>query len=438
MSVFGTLPKHKSINDVVTFSKSERKFNTQIPEPCTEFDFKDFTQTLLSDCLRFDYLKTEHFYESIHDSKLNDRRDQCKVKISKHSEILDKLPSFAKAILQYPGVCIAGGSVVNIVTGIDKTNDYDIYFYGIDEKRLLEILNNEFEKFPDQYIRDFFRYGCFIQFKIDKVKYQLMTVQYRTPQEIVQYFDNGVCQICVTSKDIYITDYARFCFLNNVVIYDTDQHIGKSYNRRILKYHTEKNLSVLFPYLHKSSVFSRAGDLIYDDNRLDYVCTYVEDLKDSENIRLSKFGYYTLERLDVIKNFVYGLSEDIPCLGLHNLNMKKVKYFDLCKNETKRMKHYIKHILSSNILYGFESDDEDGPIYYKRHIQDPGRHSRPITPDIHFVNARYSIMRKNYVVKLKFTKTTCEDDMYKSYGLNCGKSHKEIFGGIIGYSESLI
>jgi hypothetical protein len=404
MSIVKTLPNHKSILDVINSSKSERKFNAQVPKPCTEIKFDDFTQSVVTNTLRVDSVNSCHI------------RDKCcVVQNRKHKAIKDKLPEFAKNMLKYPGVCIAGGSIVNHIKDINYANDYDVFFYNVTADQILKMLNECFAKLASyERVADFVMYRNMISFEVNHKKYQCILVEYRTPQEIIQYFDLGVSQVCITNTDIYITDYARFCMLNNAIVYDTDQCISNSYNHRICKYNyfNQKRFSIIFPHLTPDigKEVIKIEDLQIKKDRVE--CDYQ---------KLNTVDAYNGNTDSVlIGKYIKKVTEHIPYLTVKGLDMKKVKPYRNKHNDDKSGN--VQYILNkANTILGMDLQISQAKI--KECVKTAkDKATKPLEKC------------KDGVITI--FKTNTESDLLNAFTMHHSKTAKELFGKCPNYCET--
>lgn len=239
MSILKVLPDCKSLRDIITNSKSQSCWKGEIPNACNEIKFDDFTQILVNKSHRCD--------TNLRGNILHKTRYICN---TTHKQIKDELPTFIKNVLKHPGTCVAGGSIVNIINDMPMNDsDYDVFFYGLNREQVVALINTELQKFKSSQKPIIYMYNNVLNVRLNGDIYQFVLLKYNTPQEIIQRFDIGVCQICITDTDLYVTDMARFCLLNRVIIWDIDQIQYDCYNTRLKKYHESKKFSVIFPEL---------------------------------------------------------------------------------------------------------------------------------------------------------------------------------------------
>lgn len=304
------LPEHKDIHIILRDSKLQRKLNAELPSICKKIDFSKFTGRFIYDRL------------TIPQKPIN--RD-----IKEITPDTIYLPEIAKKLISHTGVCIAGGYLTSLFYN-NISHNIDVFFYGLDINEIKSIINRSFKN-ATTYEFVYYRNVIYVTVENEQetYSYKLNIIQYRNPQEIVQYIGIGPSQIGLTKDGFYITDYAKFCILNRVIIHDRNDYCNAYYDVKIVNYLHHKQYTILFPYL--STTTSK-----FDIFLLKY-----------ENLELN-IKHKTLYKLDidndfdkhVVCNYLNGIAESFPYL--------KIEGIDICSRYD--WKKY-KSVIESSTIY---------------------------------------------------------------------------------------
>jgi hypothetical protein len=159
-----------------------------------------------------------------------------------------------KQILSLGNVVIAGGYPLSCVLSDNvRSNDYDIFFWGLNENQAYEKVC-DIEKILGQ--TGIFT-GNSLTFSSNGI-FQIVCRLYSSPSEIIHGFDIQACKVLMLMEKNEIKYYGTKSFVlsitHNIVWVDTERQ-SKTYAYRLMKYFT-KNFNVLVTGLERSKLKS--------------------------------------------------------------------------------------------------------------------------------------------------------------------------------------
>ena len=193
--------------------------------------------------------------------------------------------------LQYNNVLVAGGCVGDILMG-RRSNDVDIFLYGLDEaganEKIKEICNKMLYNMKWQKAtRDNKEMnGCVSAGTIDKIsdeafgqiyrrtqncltideKYQIIFRVYKTKSEILHGFDLGSSAVGFDGENVLFTTLSKFAYEYRCNIVDTTRR-STTYEKRLKKYF-ERGFAIVLPGLD----ISKCGNRLWKKYSIPEVC----------------------------------------------------------------------------------------------------------------------------------------------------------------------
>lgn len=218
-----------------------------------------------SDLFKIDDLKQKELdfiYPTL--CNMNDSYRSSSKKTLNRSDIIERIYNTYPLIqgMNMDNILIAGGAICNEILGIYKSNDLDIFIYGVNEYNanliIYRILHHfsTFEGYEFNFIKTinaltiniekvYFRKKSKIPYNLTFGKIQIIFRLYKTKSEILHSFDMGSSCVGFDGNDILFTTLSKFSYEYDCNIVDNTRR-STTYEKRLIKYF-KRGFKIIMP-----------------------------------------------------------------------------------------------------------------------------------------------------------------------------------------------
>lgn len=150
-------------------------------------------------------------------------------------------------MVNWDNIVLAGGSIITIVQNYNKNenykvNDYDFFFYDIDQEGAENIIKNFQKYFENIKIS---ASPTAITIIADDVKYQFITKLFKNKEDIINSFDIDASCVYFDGENIMLNKRCKDSIETGYNIVNFQKY-SCNYSVRLIKYYQEKGMGLIF------------------------------------------------------------------------------------------------------------------------------------------------------------------------------------------------